>query len=166
MNLTIPKGDKGSNGVNGQTPKISIGTVTTGAAGSSASASISGTTPNLTLNLTIPKGDKGDKGADGTVSKTVKILTSASSVTLTTDEYQYLYGNMNMTLALPNIATTTDITELHLFYLPNAVRTLTFSNGNIKWQNSVPNIEADKWYEFIFTRTHNGVWLAGVVVYG
>ena len=169
LDLTIPKGDKGSNGINGQTPKISIGTVTTGAAGSSASASISGTTPNLTLNLTIPKGDKGDKGdkgAVGTVSKTVKTLTSASSVTLTTDEYQYLYGNMDMTLALPNINTTTDITELHLFYLPNAVRTLTFSNSNIKWQNSVPNIEANKWYEFIFTRTHSGVWLAGVVVYG
>ena len=166
LDLTIPKGDKGSNGINGQTPKISIGTVTTGAAGSSASASISGTTPNLTLNLTIPKGDKGDKGADGTVSKTVKTLTSASSVTLTTDEYQYLYGNMDMTLALPNIATTTDITELHLFYLPNAVRTLTFSTNSIKWQNSVPNIEANKWYEFIFTRTHSGVWLAGVVVYG
>ena len=169
LNLTIPKGDKGNNGVNGQTPKISIGTVTTGAAGSSASASISGTTPNLTLNLTIPKGDKGDKGdkgAVGTVSKTVKTLTSASSVTLTTDEYQYLYGNMDMTLALPNIDTTTDITELHLFYLPNVVRTLTFSNSNIKWQNSVPNIEANKWYEFIFTRTHSGVWLAGVVVYG
>ena len=166
LDLTIPKGDKGSNGINGQTPKISIGTVTTGAAGSSASASISGTTPNLTLNLTIPKGDKGDKGADGTVSKTVKTLTSASSVTLTTDEYQYLYGNMDMTLALPNIATTTDITELHLFYLPNAVRTLTFSTNNIKWQNSVPNVEANKWYEFIFTRTHSGVWLAGVVVYG
>ena len=166
LDLTIPKGDKGSNGINGQTPKISIGTVTTGAAGSSASASISGTTPNLTLNLTIPKGDKGDKGADGTVSKTVKTLTSASSVTLTTDEYQYLYGNMDMTLALPNITTTTDITELHLFYLPNAVRTLTFSTNNIKWQNSVPNIEANKWYEFIFTRTHSGVWLAGVVVYG
>ena len=169
LNLTIPKGDKGSNGTNGQTPKISIGTVTTGAAGSSASAEITGTTPNLTLNLTIPKGDKGDKGdkgAVGTVSKTVKTLTSASSVTLTTDEYQYLYGNMDMTLALPNISTTTDITELHLFYLPNAVRTLTFSNSNIKWQNSVPNIEANKWYEFIFTRTHSGVWLAGVVVYG
>ena len=168
LDLTIPKGDKGSNGINGQTPKISIGTVTTGAAGSSASASISGTTPNLTLNLTIPKGDKGDKGdkgAVGTVSKTVKTLTSASSVTLTTDEYQYLYGNMDMTLALPNVNTTTNITELHLFYFPNVVKTLTFSNSNIKWQNSVPNIEANKWYEFIFTRTHSGVWLAGVVVY-
>ena len=71
-----------------------------------------------------------------------------------------------MTLALPDVTTTTDITELHLFYLPNAVRTLTFSNSNVKWQNPVPNIEADKWYEFIFTRTHSGVWLAGVVVYG
>lgn len=169
LDLTIPKGDKGSNGINGQTPKISIGTVTTGAAGSSASAEITGTTPNLTLNLTIPKGDKGDKGdtgSGGTVSKTVKKLSSASSVALTTDEYQYLEGSRDMSLTLPNITTTTDITELHLFYLPNAVRTLTFSNSNIKWQNSVPNIEANKWYEFIFTRTHTGVWLAGVVVYG
>ena len=162
------KGDTGAKGADGQTPNISIGTVTTGAAGSSASAEITGTTPNLTLNLTIPKGDKGDKGdtgAGGTVSKTVKKLSSASSVTLTTDEYQYLEGNRDMTLALPNVNTTTNITELHLFYFPNVVKTLTFSNSNIKWQNSVPNIEANKWYEFIFTRTHSGVWLAGVVVY-
>ena len=166
------KGDTGAKGADGQTPNISIGTVTTGAAGSSASAEITGTTPNLTLNLTIPKGDKGDKGdtgaggTGGTVSKTVKKLTSSASVTLTTDEYQYLEGNRDMTLALPKVNTNTDITELHLFYLPNAVRTLTFSNNDIKWQNSVPNIEANKWFEFIFTRTHNGVWLAGVVVYG
>lgn len=166
------KGDTGEKGADGQTPNISIGTVTTGEAGSSASATISGTTPNLTLNLTIPKGDKGDKGdtgasgSGGTVSKTVKKLTSNASVTLTTDEYQYLEGNRDMSLTLPDISTTTDITELHLFYLPNAVRTLTFSNSNIKWQNSVPNIEAKKWYEFIFTRTHTNVWLAGVVVYG
>ena len=169
------KGDTGEKGADGQTPNISIGTVTTGEAGSSASATISGTTPNLTLNLTIPKGAKGDKGdkgdtgasgSGGTVSKTVKKLTSNASVALTTDEYQYLEGNRDMSLTLPDISTTTDITELHLFYLPNAVRTLTFSNSNIKWQNSVPNIEAKKWYEFIFTRTHTGVWLAGVVVYG
>ncbi len=166
------KGDTGAKGADGQTPTISIGTVTTGEAGSSASAEITGTTPNLTLNLTIPKGDKGDKGdagaggTGGTVSKTVKKLTSSASVTLTTDEYQYLEGNRDMTLALPKVNTNTDITELHLFYLPNAVRTLTFSNNDIKWQNSVPNIEANKWFEFIFTRTHTGVWLAGVVVYG
>lgn len=166
------KGDTGAKGADGQTPNISIGTVTTGAAGTNASAEITGTTPNLTLNLTIPKGDKGDKGdtgasgSGGTVSKTVKKLSSNASVTLTTDEYQYLEGNRDMSLTLPNVSTSTDITELHLFYLPNAVRTLTFSDSNIKWQNSVPTIEANKWYEFIFTRTHTGVWLAGVVVYG
>ena len=102
-----------------------------------------------------------------TTGNTVRKLTSTSSVTLTTDKYQYLYGNIDITLVLPNVATTTDITELHLFYLQNEVRTLTFSSSsNIKWQNSVPNIEVDKWYEFIFTRTHTGVWLAHVVVYG
>lgn len=165
------KGDTGAKGADGQTPNISIGTVTTGAAGTNASATISGTTPNLTLNLTIPKGDKGDKGdtgaagSGGTVTKTVKVLSSSASVTLTTDEYQYLEGNMNMSLTLPTVSTSTDVTILHLFYVPNAVRTLTFSNSTIHWQNSTPTIEANKYYEFIFTRTHKGAWLAGVVVY-
>ena len=165
------KGDTGAKGADGQTPTISIGTVTTGAAGSSASASISGTTPNLTLNLTIPKGDKGDKGDTGaagsgeTVTKTVKVLSSSAKVTLTTDEYQYLEGNRDMSLTLPTVSTSTDVTILHLFYLPNAKRTLTFSDSTIHWQNSTPTIEANKYYEFIFTRTHKGAWLAGVVVY-
>ena len=165
------KGDTGTKGADGQTPNISIGTVTTGAAGTNASATISGTTPNLTLNLTIPKGDKGDKGdtgaagSGGTVTKTVKVLTSSAKVTLTTDEYQYLEGNRDMSLTLPTVSTSTDVTILHLFYVPNAARTLTFSDSTIHWQNSTPTIEANKYYEFIFTRTHKGAWLAGVVVY-
>ena len=165
------KGDTGAKGADGQTPNISIGTVTTGAAGSSASAEITGTTPNLTLNLTIPKGDKGDKGdtgaagSGGTVTKTVKVLTSSAKVTLTTDEYQYLEGNRDMSLTLPTVSTSTEVTILHLFYVPNAARTLTFSDSTIHWQNSTPTIEANKYYEFIFTRTHKGAWLAGVVVY-
>ena len=166
------KGDTGAKGADGQTPNISIGTVTTGAAGTNASATISGTTPNLTLNLTIPKGDKGDKGdtgaagSGGTVTKTVKVLSSSAKVTLTTDEYQYLEGNRDMSLTLPTVSTSTDVTILHLFYVPNAARTLTFSDSTIHWQNSTPTIEANKYYEFIFTRTHKGAWLAGVVVYG
>ena len=165
------KGDAGEKGADGQTPTISIGTVTTGVAGSSASAEITGTTPNLTLNLTIPKGDKGDKGdtgaagSGGTVTKTVKVLTSSAKVTLTTDEYQYLEGNRDMSLTLPTVSTSTDVNILHLFYVPNAARTLTFSDSTIHWQNSTPTIEANKYYEFIFTRTHKGAWLAGVVVY-
>ena len=38
---------------------LTIGTVTTGEAGTPASASITGTSPNFILNLTIPRGDEG-----------------------------------------------------------------------------------------------------------
>lgn len=41
---------------------LTIGTVTTGDAGTQASASITGQSPNQVLNLTIPKGDTGDSG--------------------------------------------------------------------------------------------------------
>ena len=63
--LTGEKGDKGDTGDTGASNTLSIGTVTTGAAGSQASATITGNAPNQTLNLTIPKGDKGDTGAAG-----------------------------------------------------------------------------------------------------
>lgn len=160
------RGDTGAKGADGQTPNITIGTVTTGAAGTNASASISGTTPNLTLNLTIPKGDKGDKGAQGeSINKTVSVKSSSSTVKLTDESYQYLEGSTNITITLPNISTSTDITEIHLFYTCSRAYTLTFPSS-IKWQGTLPTIEAGKYYEFILTRLHNGVWLAGVVVYG
>jgi hypothetical protein len=44
---------------------LTVGTVTTGSAGSSAAVTISGTSPNQTIDFTIPKGDKGDKGDTG-----------------------------------------------------------------------------------------------------
>lgn len=46
-------------------PQLSIGTVTTGAAGTNASASVTGTTPNFKLNLTIPRGNAGATGPAG-----------------------------------------------------------------------------------------------------
>lgn len=83
LNLVLPKGDKGENGAKGETgakgadgakgekgadgvtPTLSVGTVTTGEAGSSASVTMSGTAPDYVLNFAIPKGDKGDKGDNG-----------------------------------------------------------------------------------------------------
>lgn len=55
-------GEQGPKGDTGATPNITIGTVTTLAAGSDATASITGDTPNLTLNLGIPKGADGAAG--------------------------------------------------------------------------------------------------------
>ncbi len=49
----------GPTGPTGETPTISIGTVTTGAPGTEAAASITGTAPNYILNLTIPQGPTG-----------------------------------------------------------------------------------------------------------
>lgn len=66
--LLAQKGDTGAagaNGTNGTTPTFSIGTVTTGAAGSNAAVTISGTAPNYTLNFTIPRGATGATGATG-----------------------------------------------------------------------------------------------------
>ena len=69
LNFGIPKGNKGDTGASegsGETtvinPTITIGTVTNG---DTASATITGDSPNYTLNLVLPKGAKGDKGDAG-----------------------------------------------------------------------------------------------------
>lgn len=65
-------GEDGKDGKDGVTPAFSIGTVTTLSAGSSATATITGTAENPVLNLGIPKGKdgtggggEGGTGADG-----------------------------------------------------------------------------------------------------
>lgn len=58
----------GARGFTGHTPQLSIGTITTGAAGTLANVSLTenGTdangNPKYLINFVIPKGDKGDKG--------------------------------------------------------------------------------------------------------
>lgn len=54
-----PAGPTGQTGKAGPANTLSIGTVTSG---TTASATITGTSPNQTLNLVLPKGDKGDPG--------------------------------------------------------------------------------------------------------
>ena len=49
----------GPTGATGETPSLTIGTVTTGDPGTEASATITGTSPNFILNLTIPQGPTG-----------------------------------------------------------------------------------------------------------
>ena len=52
-------GPTGATGADAVAPTLTIGTVTTGAPGTEASATITGTTPNFILNLTIPQGPTG-----------------------------------------------------------------------------------------------------------
>ena len=68
LNLSIPKGLDGNDGVDGitpQAPNLSPGTITTLNPNDAATANIGGTYPNWTLNIGIPKGDSGTNGTDG-----------------------------------------------------------------------------------------------------
>jgi hypothetical protein len=51
--------------VYGEPTELSIGTVTTGTAGSTATASITGEPPAQTISFVIPRGDQGETGAQG-----------------------------------------------------------------------------------------------------
>ena len=62
VGATGPTGATGATGPAGadaETPTLTIGTVTTGAPGTEAAATITGTAPNYILNLTIPQGPTG-----------------------------------------------------------------------------------------------------------
>lgn len=58
-------GAPGSDGAPGVAATITVGTTTTGEAGTEATVTNSGTTSAAVLNFTIPKGAKGDKGDTG-----------------------------------------------------------------------------------------------------
>lgn len=68
-----PKGDPGpagNAGADGEAATVTVGTVTTGAAGSQASVTNAGTTAAAILNFAIPQGEKGDTGAAGAKGET------------------------------------------------------------------------------------------------
>ena len=60
--LTGAQGPKGDAGTNGTNPTVAVGSTTTGAAGTSASVTNSGTSQAAVFNFTIPQGIKGDLG--------------------------------------------------------------------------------------------------------
>jgi hypothetical protein len=63
--ITIDRNIKGDTGATGSAATIAVGTTTTGAAGSNASVTNSGTSSNAVFNFAIPQGAKGDTGATG-----------------------------------------------------------------------------------------------------
>mgnify|MGYP004562065031 CR=1 FL=1 len=67
QNIKGVKGDKGDQGETGSTPNVTVGTTTTGDAGTDASVvkNTSSTEDNVILDFTIPKGDTGSQGPQG-----------------------------------------------------------------------------------------------------
>ena len=79
-----PAGTNGAAGTNGTAATIAVGTVTTGAAGSSATITNAGTSLAATFNFSIPRGDTGATGAAATIAVgTVTTGAPGSSVVVT-----------------------------------------------------------------------------------
>lgn len=82
--LASLKGDTGAKGDTGSAATIAVGTITTGAAGSSASVTNSGTTSAAVFDMSIPKGDTGSAGTAATIAVgTVTTGAAGSSATVT-----------------------------------------------------------------------------------
>lgn len=67
MSFGLQKGNPGDQGPAGEVTNLTIGTVTTGAPGSNAQVTLTGTGLNKSLNFTIPRGNAGTNGAPGSV---------------------------------------------------------------------------------------------------
>ena len=76
-------GPKGYKGDTGDAATITVGSTSTGAPGTNASVTNSGTSSAAVLNFTIPRGDKGDKGDTGAtgspgVAATISVGTTST----------------------------------------------------------------------------------------
>ena len=77
LNFVIPAGATGANGADGTAATVQVGTTTTGAPGTNASVTNTGTESNAVLNFVIPAGATGANGADGTAA-TVQVGTTTT----------------------------------------------------------------------------------------
>lgn len=85
---TISDGVDGTDGEDGEAATITVGTVTTGNAGTDASVTNSGTTSEAVFDFVIPRGDKGDTGNTGATgadgySPTATVTKSGNTATIT-----------------------------------------------------------------------------------
>ena len=86
-------GSMGPSGPTGSAATVTIGTVTTGAAGSLATVTNSGTSASAVLNFTIPQGAAGLPGTGGSGSGSTSGIPFASMYH--TVSYNYLYYSVN-----------------------------------------------------------------------
>ena len=82
FNFTIPKGDTGatgSTGSPGSAATIAVGTTTTGAAGTNAAVTNSGSSSAATFDFTIPRGDTGATGTAGATGSAATIAAGTAT---------------------------------------------------------------------------------------
>lgn len=103
ITITGPRGEQGDQGPKGETGPVNtlkIGTVTTTATGTSASATITGNAPNQTLNLSMPQGPVGPAGGPippgGTANQQIRKNSSGG--------YEWFTPSHNSPIRIPESA--------------------------------------------------------------
>ena len=157
LNAGNVRGPQGDQGTQGNAGTVAVGSVTTGAAGSSASITNAGTSSAATLNFVIPQGAKGDTGTSYTVNGAVgsvqvyglnsttqpgynlevdlsnkaNKLTTARNISLTGKVTGLVSfdgsANVSMTTALSGV-TSSDVTEGSRLYYTDARARLALSS--------------------------------------
>lgn len=102
---------KGAKGDTGTAATIKIGTVTTGAAGSNASVTNSGTASNVVLNFTLPRGNDGKDGgitvdAELSDTSTNPIQNKAVNTAINTVKNNMTQGFQAVTASIPTKVST------------------------------------------------------------
>ena len=126
--LTNPKSVniKGAKGDTGTAATITIGSVTTGAAGSNASVTNSGTASNVVLNFTLPRGNDGKDGgitvdAELSDTSTNPIQNKAVNTAINTVKNSMTQGFQTVTASIPTKVSTleNDAGYLNMGTLPS-----------------------------------------------
>lgn len=126
----ITKGDKGDTGPVGPANTLTIGGVTTGAAGSAATATITGAAPAQVLTFTIPRGDTGATGATG----------AAGNVTQTIDTLGAIAVKRVNLATNPSWETTTGLVNVRTNLITNPAAEVNVTTG---WTPNASTVTRD-----------------------
>lgn len=135
VGATGAQGPKGDDGDPAPLPAFEA-TATTGAPGTNADASVSGTYPDLSLDLTIPRGDKGDPGPPnaltiGTVTTGAPGSAADASITGTAPEQV-----LNLTIP---IGATGAVSAWEYYAAGRPDIPATLDPAALAWRNAAPS---------------------------
>jgi len=156
------QGPTGPAGEIGPPNVLSIGTVTTGAPGSNASATIAGTSPSQTLSLTIPRGNVGATGATGPAGPQANINYTVVTTAQTLSNSQNIAADTSggaFTLTLPANPSNGDAIDIFDYAGTFDTNNLTIARNGTRIEgleeNLVCNVEG-AYFTIIYGGSANG----------